>query len=57
MSVLDEILAGAAADLEDRMAVTSLDDLKAKAARQPEALDPMPAFRAEGVSVIAEVKR
>ncbi len=57
MSVLDEILAGAAADLEDRMAVTSLDDLKSRAARQPEALDPMPAFRAEGVSVIAEVKR
>ena len=39
------------------MAVTSLDDLKSRAARQPEALDPMPAFRAEGVSVIAEVKR
>ncbi|MEG9225641.1 indole-3-glycerol phosphate synthase TrpC [Aeromicrobium sp. Sec7.5] len=57
MSVLDEILVGAAADLADRMALTSLADLKSRAARQPEALDPMPAFRSEGVSVIAEVKR
>lgn len=57
MSVLDEILAGAAEDLEARMATTSLDALKAQAARQHPALDPMPAFRADGVSVIAEVKR
>jgi indole-3-glycerol phosphate synthase len=57
MSVLDEILAGVTADLEDRMARTSLDDLKAQADRQNPALDPMPAFRADGVSVIAEVKR
>lgn len=57
MSVLDEILAGVAEDLEARMANTSLDDLKAQAARQHPALDPMPAFRADGVSVIAEVKR
>lgn len=57
MSVLDEILAGAALDLEARMAKTPLDDLKAQAARQHSALDPMPAFRADGVSVIAEVKR
>jgi indole-3-glycerol phosphate synthase len=57
MSVLDEILAGVAEDLEARMATTSLDDLKAQAARQHPALDPMPAFRADGVSVIAEVKR
>ncbi|MFT4187265.1 MAG: indole-3-glycerol phosphate synthase TrpC [Aeromicrobium sp.] len=57
MSVLDEILAGVADDLAERQEATSLDDLKALAARQPEALDPMPAFRAEGVSVIAEVKR
>jgi indole-3-glycerol phosphate synthase len=57
MSVLDEILAGVAADLEERMARTSLDDLKAQADRQNPALDPMPAFRADGVSVIAEVKR
>ncbi len=57
MSVLAEILAGVAADLEERMARTSLDDLKAQADRQNPALDPMPAFRADGVSVIAEVKR
>ncbi|MFT4299846.1 MAG: indole-3-glycerol phosphate synthase TrpC [Aeromicrobium sp.] len=57
MSVLEEILSGVAADLDQRMAATSLDEVKERAARQPEALDPMPAFRAEGVSVIAEVKR
>ncbi len=57
MSVLDDILAGVAADLDERMARTSLDDLKAQASRQHPALDPMQAFRADGVSVIAEVKR
>jgi indole-3-glycerol phosphate synthase len=57
MSVLDDILAGAAEDLAERQARVSLDDLKQQAAKQPPALDPMPAFRAEGVSVIAEVKR
>ncbi|MEH3034286.1 MAG: indole-3-glycerol phosphate synthase TrpC [Aeromicrobium erythreum] len=57
MSVLDDILAGVAEDLAVRMAATSLDDLKAQANRQEPALDPMPAFRADGVSVIAEVKR
>jgi len=39
------------------MALTSIDDLKAQAMSQDPALDPMPAFRADGVSVIAEVKR
>lgn len=57
MSVLDDILAGVREDLEARMAEVSLDDLKQIAARQAPALDPMPVFRAEGVSVIAEVKR
>lgn len=57
MSVLDEILAGVAEDLQLRMATTTIDDLKAQAAKQDPALDPMPAFRADGVSVIAEVKR
>lgn len=57
MSVLDEILAGVAEDLQERMEATSLDDLKEQAARQAPALDPLPAFRADGVSVIAEVKR
>lgn len=57
VSVLDEILAGVRADLDVRMAEVSLDDLKAAATRQEPSLDPMPVFHAEGVSVIAEVKR
>ncbi|MBC7631002.1 indole-3-glycerol phosphate synthase TrpC [Aeromicrobium sp.] len=57
MSVLDDILAGAADDLRQRMKAISLDDLKMQASRQHPALDPMPAFRGDGVSVIAEVKR
>lgn len=57
MSVLDDILAGAREDLDARMALTTLDELKAAAAKAPSALNPMPEFRAEGVSVIAEVKR
>ena len=57
MTVLDEILAGVRADLEHRMSQVSLDELKSLAAKQDPALDPMPAFRSEGVSVIAEVKR
>lgn len=57
MSVLDEILAGVAEDLAIRQATTTIDDLKAQAAKQDPALDPMPVFRADGVSVIAEVKR
>lgn len=57
MSVLNDILAGVAEDLEVRQQSCSLDDLKEQAHRQVPALDPMPAFRADGVSVIAEVKR
>ena len=41
----------------ERMEQVPLDDLKLQAERQNQALDPMPAFRADGVSVIAEVKR
>ena len=57
MSVLDEIVDGVRLDLAEREAVVPLDDVKAAARRAPEALDPMPRFRGEGVSVIAEVKR
>ena len=57
MSVLDEIVAGVRADLAARQERVGLDDLKARAARQDPALDPMPAYRADGISVIAEVKR
>lgn len=57
MSVLDDILTGVRADLEVRRARTSEADLRALIAGAPEALDPMPAFAAPGLSVIAEVKR
>jgi indole-3-glycerol phosphate synthase len=57
VSVLDEILDGVRADLAERQRQVSLDELKAKAERQPPARDPMPTLRAPGVSVIAEVKR
>ena len=57
MSVLDEIIDGVRVDLAEREARTSLNELKEAARRTREALDPMPAFRADGVSVIAEVKR
>jgi indole-3-glycerol phosphate synthase len=57
MTVLDEIIDGVRVDLEERQARTSIDDLKDAARKAREALDPMPAFRADGVSVIAEVKR
>ena len=57
MSVLDEIMDGVRLDLAERQARVSLDDLKRQAERQSYALDPMPIFRADGVSVIAEVKR
>jgi indole-3-glycerol phosphate synthase len=57
MSVLDEIVDGVRADLADREAAVPLDEVKEAARRAPDALDPMPGFRASGVSVIAEVKR
>jgi indole-3-glycerol phosphate synthase len=57
MTVLDELIAGVRADLAEREQQVSLDDLKALAARQEPAIDPMPAFRSDGVAVIAEVKR
>jgi len=57
MSVLEEIVAGVRLDLAERQEKVSLDDLKQQARSRDCALDPMPRFRAEGVSVIAEVKR
>ena len=57
MTVLDEILAGVRVDLAERQATVGLEDLKRLTRRQNPALDPMPQFRAEGISVIAEVKR
>jgi indole-3-glycerol phosphate synthase len=57
VNVLEEIIEGVRADLAARQAVTSLDDLKARARTQPSAKDGVRALRGEGVAVIAEVKR
>ncbi len=57
MSVLDDILDGVRADLAERQAQMPIEQLRARAAKQPNAKDVLPAFRAPGVSVIAEVKR
>ncbi len=56
-SVLEEIIDGVRVDLAEREARVPLEDLKQAARLAPDVLDPMPGFRAEGVSVIAEVKR
>lgn len=57
MSVLDEIVAGVRTDLTARQAATSEADLRAALADVDPPRDPMPALRAPGSSVIAEVKR
>jgi indole-3-glycerol phosphate synthase len=57
MSVLDEIVHGVRIDLAAREAACPLEDVRAAAADAAAPLDPMPGFRAAGVSVIAEVKR
>jgi indole-3-glycerol phosphate synthase len=57
MSVLDDIVAGVRADLADREAELPEDQLRGLVAQAAPARDPMPAFRAPGLSVIAEVKR
>jgi indole-3-glycerol phosphate synthase len=57
MSVLDGILDGVREDLEQRQNDVSLAELKARVAAAAPPLDPLPAFRAPGVSIIAEVKR
>ena len=57
MSVLDEILEGVRADLADRQRSVSLEQLKDLAARAPSPRDALAALKADGVSVIAEVKR
>jgi indole-3-glycerol phosphate synthase len=57
MTVLDEILVGVRADLADREQQTPLAALQEKVASSVAARDPMPAFAAPGVSVIAEIKR
>ena len=57
MSVLDDLLAGVREDLEARQQLTSLDQLKERAATQPTARDGHAALRRPGIAVIAEVKR
>jgi indole-3-glycerol phosphate synthase len=57
VTVLDEILDGVRADLADRRQRVSLDDLKQRSLLAPPPKDGKGALRAEGVSVIAEVKR
>ena len=57
MSVLDDIVAGVREDLSRRQAEVPAADLRAQLLDVPPALDPMPAFRRAGSSVIAEVKR
>ncbi|MDX6205391.1 MAG: indole-3-glycerol phosphate synthase, partial [Frankiales bacterium] len=57
MNVLDDIVDGVRADLAVRQASVSLDQLKARAAKQPAARDAAALLRRPGVSVIAEVKR
>jgi indole-3-glycerol phosphate synthase len=57
MSVLDDIVAGVREDLSRRQAATSEAQLRARILEVPPAVDPLPAFREAGSSVIAEVKR
>ena len=57
MSVLDDIVAGVRADLAERQAAVPASELAALLADAAPTRDPMPAFRAPGSSVIAEVKR
>jgi indole-3-glycerol phosphate synthase len=57
VSVLDDILVDVRADLAERQARISLDELKAKAEGRPDCRNPLPLLRADGVAVIAEVKR
>lgn len=57
MSILDDIVAGVRQDLALRMARVPISELEADVRRVADALDPMPAFRAPSLAVIAEVKR
>lgn len=57
MSVLDDIVAGVREDLDARRAAWPEARLAEAAATARTPIDPMPAFAAPGLSVIAEVKR
>jgi indole-3-glycerol phosphate synthase len=57
MTVLDGILDGVREDLAQRQSDVPLSELKDLVGEAPPPLDPMPAFRKPGASIIAEVKR
>lgn len=57
MSVLDEIIDGVRADLAERQARVSLDELKERAQKARPAKDGVAALKGESVTVICEVKR
>jgi len=57
VSVLDEIIDGVRADLAERQAQVSLDELKERAARARDAQDGVAALSGDSVKVICEVKR
>jgi indole-3-glycerol phosphate synthase len=57
MTVLDSILDGVREDLAVRQREVPFAELKARVPDVAPALDPLPAFRSPGVSIIAEVKR
>jgi indole-3-glycerol phosphate synthase len=57
VSVLDEILEGVRADLTERQSRVSLEHLKDQARKAPSPRDALAVLKADGVSVIAEVKR
>jgi indole-3-glycerol phosphate synthase len=55
--VLADIVTGVRDDVAGRQSVIPLDDIKARAAAAPPAVDALAALQAPGVGVIAEVKR
>lgn len=57
MSVLDEIIEGVRADLAERQACVSLDDLRESAAKAPQTRDGVGALKSDSITVICEVKR
>ncbi|MGH3384615.1 MAG: indole-3-glycerol phosphate synthase TrpC [Nocardioidaceae bacterium] len=57
MTVLEDIIVGVRADLATREARTPMSALEHQAAQAPPPRNPLRAFAAPGVSVIAEVKR
>jgi indole-3-glycerol phosphate synthase len=57
VSVLDEILVGVRADMEQRQRAMPLDELKLRAAKRTAPADGVSALKRDAVTVIAEVKR